>query len=172
MTSFDEWRIAYARQALADMRAREKLLEHPDVPDCQHLHFLQMACEKLCKAHLCGQGVDPETLRSSHAYISGTLPIIARQQFAQESRKVRINRAWVIKALRALARKIELLAPAVDDAGRHPANCEYPWVGPDGMVRVPTEHNFGLDLLYETAGRHLLKALYAAAEELIRPQTA
>jgi len=166
MSSHDEWRIAFAKQALADLLAREKLLEHPEVPDCQQLHFLQMACEKLCKAYLCGQGVDPQTLQSSHAYISRPLPIIARQQFAQEARKVHPDRSWVIKAVRSLARKIELLAPAVNDAGRQPANCEYPWAGPDGKVRAPAEHNFGLDLRHEKAGRHLLKVLYMAAEEL------
>lgn len=169
MISYHDWRIAYSKQALADLRAREALLKHRDLPDCQQLHFLQMACEKLCKAYLCGQGVDPETLRSSHAYISGPLPIIARQQFTQESRKVHTDRTWVIQAIRALARKIEVLAPAVNDAGRHPANCEYPWVGPTGAVCVPAEHNFALDLLHEKAGRHLLKVLYTAAEELVRP---
>ncbi len=152
---------------LADLCAREKLLEHSDLPDCQQLHFLQMACEKLCKAYLCGHGSDPETLRSSHAYIGSTLPIIARQQFAQDWRKVRVDRTWVIQALRALARKIEMLAPAVNDGGRQPANCEYPWAGPDGVLRVPAEHNFELDLLHEKAGRHLLKVLYTAAEELL-----
>ena len=172
MISYEEWRIAYAKQALADLLARERLLQHADVPDCQQLHFLQMACEKLCKAYLCGQGVDPETLRGSHAYISGPLPIIARQQYAQETRRVNVDRTWVMKALRSLARKIELLAPAVNDAGRQPANCEYPWSGPDGTIHVPADHNFGLDLLYESAGRHLLKVLYTAAEELTRPPTA
>jgi hypothetical protein len=131
-----------------------------------------MACEKLCKAYLCGQGVDPETLRSSHAYISGPLPIIARQQFAQQARKVYSDRTWVIESLRVLARKIELLSPAVNQAGTHPANCEYPWAGPDGLIRVPAEHNFGLDLLHEKAGRHLLKVLYTAAEELTQSQPA
>ena len=168
MIPYHDWRVAYAKQAQADLAAREKLLEHDDLPDCQQLHFLQMACEKVCKAYLCGQGVDPQTLRSSHAYISGPLPVIARQQFAREARHVLADRTWVIQAIRALARKIELLAPALTDEGRHPANCEYPWAGPDGMVRVPAEHNFKLDLLYEKAGRHLLKVLYSAAEELMQ----
>ncbi len=149
MITYDQWRIAYAKQALTDLSAREKLLEHPDLPDCQQLHFLQMACEKLCKAYLCGQGVNPETLRGSHAYISGPLPIIAKQQFTQESRKVHVDRTWVIAALRVLARKIELLAPAVHEAGRQPTNCEYPWEGPDGMIHAPCEHKFGIDLLHE-----------------------
>lgn len=168
MISYDNWRVAYAKQALADLHARERLLQDPRMPDCQQLHFLQMACEKLCKAYLCGQGVGPETLRSSHAYVSGTLPIIARQQFAMQSRKAQADRTWVIRAIRVLARKIELLAPAVDYAGRYPANCEYPWVGPDGVLRVPAEYNFAIDLLHERAGRHLLKVLQTAAEELTR----
>jgi hypothetical protein len=168
MIAYDQWRIAYAKQALADLDAREKLLQHPNLPDCQQLHFLQMACEKLCKAYLCGQGVDPEMLRGSHAYISGPLPIIARQQFALEGRNNR-DRTWVIRALRGLARKIELLAPAVNDAGRQPANCEYPWVGPGNSVIAPVEYKFGLDLLYEKAGRHLLKVLYSASQDLIGP---
>jgi hypothetical protein len=49
VTSYHEWRVAYAKQALADLLARERLLEHSDVPECHQLHFLQMACEKLCK---------------------------------------------------------------------------------------------------------------------------
>ena len=159
MTDFEEWRRAYARQAMADLQAREALMDRRGLPDCQQLHFLQMACEKICKAYLCGQGVDPRTLQSSHAYISRQLPIIARQQAVQD---------WVLGAIRVLSRKIELLAPAVDDAGRQPANCEYPWIGPDGTVQVPRDHNFGLNLLRETAGRILLKVIYAAAEQLIR----
>jgi len=170
--SYEVWRIAYAKQALADLKARESLLQHPELPQCQELHFLQMACEKVCEAFLCGQGVDPETLRSSHAYISGPLPIIARQQFALQARKLYIDRTWVIQAIRALARKIELLAPAISNAGRQPSNCEYPWAGPDGVIQVPAEHNFGLDLLHEKAGRHLLKVLYTAAQELTRSQPA
>ncbi len=39
------WSRAYARQAPADLEAREALLG-ARVPACQHLHFLQMACEK------------------------------------------------------------------------------------------------------------------------------
>jgi hypothetical protein len=157
MIDYDDWRRGYAKQALADLRAREALLDRPELPDCQQLHFLQMACEKLCKAYLCGLGVDPQSLQTSHAYITAQLPAIARQQFVP---------GWVTQAIRVLARKIELLAPAVSDAGRQPANCEYPWVGPDGSVRVPCEHNFGLNLLYDKVGRHLLKVIYTAVADL------
>jgi len=163
--SHHEWRIAYAKQALADLHARERLLEDPKLPECQQLHYLQMACEKLCKAHLCGQGTDLKALQKSHAYIAGPLPIIVRQQFAQQRHK---DSSWMLGAIRSLARKIELLAPAIEDAGRQPSNVEYPWAGPDGAIHTPCEHNFKLNLLHDEAGRHLLKVLYTAAEALTR----
>lgn len=73
----------------------------------------------------------------------------------------------MIDAIRALARRIELLAPAVDDGRRHPANCEYPWIGPAGSVLAPAEHNFGLNLLHERGGRHLIKVLDTAIKGLL-----
>jgi hypothetical protein len=159
MSDLDEWRRAYAKQARADLQTRDALMDHGKLPECQQLHFLQMACEKLCKAYLCGQGVDPLHLQTSHAFVSRHLPIIARQQAVQ---------AWAIAAIRVLSRKIELLAPSVTDGGRQPANCEYPWIGPTGAVQIPCEHNFGFDLIREKAGRILLKAIYTAVEGLCR----
>jgi hypothetical protein len=170
MVAYSDWRVAYAKQAKADREARDRLLEHSDLPGCQHLHFLRMACEKICKAYLCGQGVDPAMLQTSHAYIAGPLPIIARQQFALQVGQAQKDRSWMIRAIRNLARKIELLAPAVTGGGANPANCEYPWMGPDGSVKVPAEYNFQLDLLHAEAGRHLIKALYSAVEDLIQPE--
>lgn len=71
--------------------------------------------------------------------------------------------------MRKLARRIELLAPAVDAAGRHPANCEYPWENPNGEIIAPMEHNFGFEALYERGGRHLMKLLRTAAADLVEP---
>ncbi|MEO6434527.1 MAG: hypothetical protein ABIP55_02045 [Tepidisphaeraceae bacterium] len=170
MSSYAEWRIAYAKQAKADLQARERLLEHADLPDCQQLHFLQMACEKICKAYLCGQGIDLRALQSSHAYVAISLPLIARQQFARQSQQIQASRSWVIAAIRVLARKIELLAPAVRDGGAQPSNCEYPWESATGTVIAPVDHNFQLNLLYEAAGRHLIKVLYTACDDLMREE--
>src|SRR5262249_43399085 len=128
MPSHHEWRIAYAKQASADLRGREQLLAMPELPECQHLHFLQMACEKICKAYLCGQGTEPAALQSSHAYIASVLPIIVREQLALKSRHHQKDKSWMVQAIRNLARKIELLAPAVQGGGAYPANCEYPWI--------------------------------------------
>jgi hypothetical protein len=65
----DNWGKAYAKQALADFEAWNELQGIPGTPSCQKLHFLQMSCEKLCKAHLCKQpGADPKDYQSSHGY--------------------------------------------------------------------------------------------------------
>jgi hypothetical protein len=152
---------------LADLAARERLLRPPALPECQHLHFLQMACEKICKAYRCGQGRDPEQLRRSHAYIAHTLPLIAREQLARQAKQVQRDRSWMLHAIRVLARRIELLSPAVDDGGHSPANCEYPWATASGEVAVPAEHKFGLDLNHLPGGRHLVKFLHVAVNDLI-----
>lgn len=60
MATSDEWASAYARQADADFTTFETLQSLP-LPQCHKLQFLQMACEKLVKAHLCGIGTDPES---------------------------------------------------------------------------------------------------------------
>ena len=46
-----DWARAYAKQALSDLDAREKFAL-AGAPKCHRLHFLQMAAEKVCKAHL------------------------------------------------------------------------------------------------------------------------
>jgi hypothetical protein len=45
------WARAYAKQALSDLDARDELAIR-GVQKCHRLHFLQMAAEKICKAHL------------------------------------------------------------------------------------------------------------------------
>ncbi|HRX84664.1 MAG TPA: hypothetical protein P5572_06545 [Phycisphaerae bacterium] len=162
MPTPEDWRVAFARQARADLAAREQLLANPAIPACQQFHFLQMACEKICKANLFRQGSAEHDLRQSHAYIAKQLPLIAREQLSVRGKG---EPKWFRWAMRRLARQIELLAPAVDDGGRHAANCEYPWVGAGGRVMVPASYDFGVDLQREPAGRMLMKILYAAIAE-------
>lgn len=165
MASLTEWRIAYAKQGRSDLQAREQLLQDSDLPACHQLHFLQMACEKICKAHLCGQNTNPAVLRKSHGYISGVMPVIARQYL----RQARSNQAWIPGAISRLARQVELLAPTEKDGGTRPDNCEYPWERANGDIVVPVEHNFQLDLNSRSGGGlHLLKILLSAAEDLAR----
>ena len=79
----DNWGEAYAKQALADFNAWNELQGNSAIPSCQKLHFLQMACEKLCKAHLCKQpGANPKDFQTSHAYTAKNLGIILRQQLS------------------------------------------------------------------------------------------
>ena len=51
MASPAQWAEGYARQADADFTTWTLLQGNTSVPECHRLLFLQMACEKLCKAH-------------------------------------------------------------------------------------------------------------------------
>ena len=79
-----------------------------------------------------------------------------------------VGRGGVEPMIRQLAREIDLLAPAVDDDGRRPDNCEYPWEDDRGVLHVPAEHGFGgLGTLHRhRAGSTLLKIILAAVAEL------
>lgn len=59
MSSRDDWAHAFARQADADLRAWELYQKYPQAAaaECHKLLFLQMACEKLCKAHVIRAGI-------------------------------------------------------------------------------------------------------------------
>src|SRR5712692_3873978 len=125
MATHAEWSAGYARQADADFKTFE-MLEPMSIPQCHKLQFLQMACEKLVKAHLCGQGTDPQPLQRGHAYVAGTLPIVLRQQAAFVN-FTGPQAKEVFRRVRHLAQEIELLAPSVKRGGQREDNCEYPW---------------------------------------------
>jgi hypothetical protein len=74
-----DWALAYARQAHADFRAWELYEQHPEAvaAECHKLLFLQMACEKLCKAYLIRAGTPPEALQTSHGYIILRIPCLS-----------------------------------------------------------------------------------------------
>jgi hypothetical protein len=84
MADHAAWAVGYARQDQADFQTFEKF-QAMTVPECHKLQFLQMACEKLVKAHLCFEKADPSGLQTSHAYITRTLPVVVRQQAASIS---------------------------------------------------------------------------------------
>jgi hypothetical protein len=122
-----DWVRALARQADADFRAWELFEKNPQAlaAECHKLQFLQMACEKLCKAHLIRRGTPPQDLRGSHGYIANPLPVIIREQ-ARRLRRNLDGMQRVLAQIRLLAAEIELLNPAVRRDGRRPDNCEYP----------------------------------------------
>lgn len=161
-----EWAGGYARQADADLRLYDRLRPDTSAPDCQKLMLLQMACEKLAKAHLCDIGTDPAVLQTSHAYVAGTLPYLL-QQVAARSGYSRRRVAAVLRSAAHLCREIELLAPAVKRGGQRPDDCEYPWEDAAGDLRVPLDWSFApTRLLAQPAGRAFLRLVRAAIDEL------
>jgi len=158
------WTKAFARQAQSDFQARDYLLANPRLPPCHQLHALQMAFEKLAKAHLIDAGSDPCDVQSSHAYIAKVVPLIVREMLARTPGAGR--ETWVVYAIRDLCRKIELLSPAVTAGGTAPSNVEYPRRLPSGQIAAPADHDFGLDLLFAKAGVTMLKVARARANEL------
>ena len=165
MSDFHDWRRAFARQAKADLDTRTVLCQNAKAPECHQLHFLQMACEKLVKAHLFTVPPVPQYLFSSHAVIAKHLPRIVGEYYRRQKGKP-LPRPMHTR-IRHLSRQIELLAPAVDDAGRVRANCEYPWSGPQETVRCPAvDKCTSIDLTGDYEVRLLLKVLPIAIDEL------
>lgn len=170
MATNDDWRIGYARQAAADFQTMEVLesLTSPALPSCQRLQFLQMACEKLVKAHLCGAGIDPLSLQSSHAYIAKNLILVLRQQPEFLSLTIAQARAIAVHA-KLLAAEIEILAPSVDRGGSRPDNCEYPWLDSAAILHVPLDWSFlPASLLLSRHGRTIKKLIQLAISRMTK----
>jgi hypothetical protein len=160
----DEWGTAYARQAQADFDTWN-FLRKSELPECQKLHFLQMACEKLSKAYLCKAGSDPKHIQSSHAYTKKNLPVVLRDELVIQNAGAGLIRDF-LKYARTLAREIELLSPAVDDVGQRPDNCEYPWE--DGKkLWTPMAYTFFTEqLLTHRHARTVLKLINLTIKRL------
>lgn len=166
MATAAEWSRGYARQADADFKMFQMLEPLGSVAVCHKLLFLQMACEKLVKAHLCGRGTDPSTLHRSHAYVAGTLPVVLRQEVAFLN-FTGAHARWVVQHAKHLAQEIDVLAPAVKRGGQRPDNCEYPWEDGNGKVCVPVGWSFyPAQLLLIPAGRAFLKLVRSALDRL------
>jgi hypothetical protein len=97
--------------------------------------------------------------------IAKHLPTIVRSYMGRQAGQLPRDN-WIVEAVRPLARKIELLSPAVKAGGRSPQNCEYPWVSADGSITAPADHRFDFSMLFEKAGVTLLKILRHAAADL------
>lgn len=132
-----DWSKGYAKQALSDLDVREIIAERAE--KCHRLNFLQMAAEKVCKAHLVAKN-GHETPRKSHAVVAKNLPIIARQFYS--ATKSNGIAQWELDQIKRLAGEIEKLAPACDDDGTRRDNAEYPWEDAKSQIRVPCEFKF------------------------------
>jgi hypothetical protein len=166
VTATDEnWAKSYAKQALSDLRARESLVS-ANADKCHRLHFLQMAAEKACKAHLVTMNRHAN-VRKSHAYVASVLPIIARQFYAAAGNKNPIP-LWEISEIRRLAQEIEVLAPALDGGTLRQDNSEYPWADGKANIFVPCEYNFPHVDDGSRAIVRLIRLIRAACESYIR----
>lgn len=156
-----DWAKGYARQALSDLRARETLAK-ASADKCHRLHFLQMAAEKVCKAHLT-MANGHENVRKTHAYVARNLPTIARHYYSVINNNNQISQ-WEISAIRRIAHEIEVLAPACDDGDVRLDNSEYPWVDGRGTINIPCEYCFpGINDGNRTIPR-LIRLIRTAAE--------
>jgi hypothetical protein len=135
----DQWARGYALQALSGLGAREALV-NANAEKCHRLHFLQMAVEKVCKAHLTVAS-GHNHVRKTHAYMMGTFPVIARQFYGKLNDGNKI-RGWELSEIRRLAREIQLLAPACNEGDFREDNSEYPWADASGNVCIPCEYSF------------------------------
>lgn len=169
MSEANSWARAFVRQADADFRAWEFSVEHPEAvaAECHRLLFLQMACEKLCKAYLIRGGTPIQALQGSHGYVANPLPGILKAQFEFMGSSLRGKQA-LVRDLRHLALEIELRNPAVRREGRRPDNCEYPWeIG--GVVVSPLDWSFSpLQLSRVRSGRIFMKLLRGAIDRLLQ----
>ena len=159
-TNFD-WARSFALQALSDLDTRD-LLARLNAGKCHRLHFLQMAAEKTCKAHLIvASGY--RNVKKSHAYVESVLPIIARQFYSMANDKNKMAK-WEMEKIKNLSREIELLSPACDEGDARGDNSEYPWLDAQGNVQVPCQYKFsGIDDGSRDINR-LIKLIRAASE--------
>ena len=160
MTRFDRFARGFYRQARADFGTFLRLEHDGEIPTCHRLHYLQMACEKLAKAYqFRSRRPNEQDLLSRHAQIEHALPLIVREVYRRASPASK-NLGRLLIKLEHLARQLDLLSPSVDDGGRRPDNCEYPWESGD-MVVIPAEYEFpSMQLLHgDPAGRTLLNKI-------------
>jgi hypothetical protein len=163
-----QWAGGYARQAHADFRAWQAIEGNDDVHPCHRMQFLQMACEKLCKARLIDGGTPPEALQTSHGYVANPLPLIIRAQLEFMGENLRA-RTGLLNFTRHLAAEIEVTNPAVDRNGQRPDNCEYPWEDDRQILHSPLDWQFNpLRLLRDRFGPSFVKVLKLAIDRALQ----
>ncbi len=154
----EEWAEAYWRQSKNDWDAFPKLCAETSVLNCNVLHFLQMAGEKIAKAYrLRDTDADLDSLLGSHVALSRFMPSFLLSTAVQAEyygRKARFQA--VATAIKKLAREVEKLAPAVDRENS-PENAEYPWEA-GGKVMFPASYRFpNLSMLEAPLGQRFIK---------------
>ena len=151
------WHEAFLKQARSDWRTYEAI-QGLSLDECQALHYLQMATEKLGKAMLLTEGEDIKKVRMSHKAFIRFLQVSARHPAVREYLGMSAQQMRTyIKSLLPLAEEIEKLAPALAQEG---PNAEYPWMDPSGLINVPAFFQFPVtQQLRELRGRKLLRLI-------------
>ena len=168
MATHAQWAQGYARQAYADFGAWQAIESYEDVHPCHRMLFLQMACEKLCKARLILGGIPPKALQTSHGYVANPLPMVIRAQLEFMGENLRA-RAGLLNFTRHLAAEIEVMNPAVDRNGQRPDNCEYPWEDDQQVLHSPLDWQFNpLQLLRDRFGPSFVKVLQLAIDRALQ----
>jgi hypothetical protein len=131
---------------------REDLFPHV----CQRLQFLQMASEKICKAHALLVEVNTlESVTSEHSYIKKFLAKILDHELLAIYPTNRTQCKLLASRFKLLGVEIEALCPAINRVLR-PDNCEYPWESGE-TVLSPLDWKFeSLEFLRKPGGGHLL----------------
>lgn len=167
MATSAAWARGYARQAQTDFRTWQALEENGDAEPCHRMLFLQMACEKLCKARLIDGGTLPADRQTSHGYVANPLPVVIRAQLEFMGEKLSA-RSGLLTFTRHLAAEIEILNPAVDRNGQRPDNCEYPWEDAGLVLHSPLDWSFTpLHLLRQRFGPSFVKLLRLAIDRAV-----
>ena len=163
-----EWARGYARQADADFQSWQAIESNEAVQPCHRMLFLQMACEKLCKARLIDAGTPPEALQTSHGYIANPLPLVIRAQLEFMGQSLRAK-AGLLTFTRHIAAEIEVMNPAVNRNGLRPDNCEYPWEDDQQALHSPLDWQFNpLQLLRDRFGPSFVKVLQLAIDRALQ----
>ena len=133
----NDWRSLYLRQAQSDYAVLRLLLDTPNVPLCQKLHYLQMTTEKLAKGLMTEPGA-PSYKRTHNAFVD-FMRVIRTRKGVQKVCGFTNVRAFAsfIDSLLPLAQEIEDLSP---DGISHP-NPEYPWDDENGPIS-PLDYPF------------------------------
>ena len=162
MATPSQWANGYARQAHADFQSWQSIESNEVVHPCHRMLFLQMACEKLCKARLIEGGTPPAALQTSHGYVANPLPLVIRAQLEFMGQSLRPKSGFLVFT-RHIAAEIEVMNPAVDRDGQRPDNCEYPWEDDAQALHSPLDWAFSpLHLLRGPFGSTFVKVLRLA----------
>lgn len=170
----DQWSVAYARQGKSDLDAyrilRQAFLDNR-LPVCHSLHYLQMAAEKIAKAHELGKAgsnksLDTLTTRHTGASIEEFVKTVFKQVRGPALIKAKKTEqlATLMSKIGTLARQLEKCQPAVDKK-ISPQNVEYPWED-SSRISVPCEQRFFIDEFEPSIWDEFMQILEGAATDI------